>query len=160
MISLLVAQDSAQVFPAVAVLDINQTESIALGKVTVDLEGLASDIDSMGRAVLAGILFEHDSATLKQESVAALNVIASYLGQQPDQTFFVVGHTDTTGTFEYNQNLSKKRAEAVIAELVEKHGVTPARLRAVGVGPVSPATNNKNDAGKATNRRVELVRNR
>jgi len=70
---------------------------------------------------------------------------------------YVVGHTDNTGTYEYNLDLSRRRAAAVVEALTRGHGVAAARLKAVGVGPVAPVASNATEEGRAKNRRVELV---
>lgn len=157
IVSLLVAQDVAQAFQAVVVLDINEPEEMALGKVGIDLEGLDREIRNSGRAVLNGILFDNDKATLKQESADTVAVVADFLKENPAMNFYVVGHTDNTGNYEYNRRLSESRARTVIDTLVGQHGIAATRLTAVGVGPVSPATANGTDAGRSANRRVELV---
>ncbi|WP_348654586.1 OmpA family protein, partial [uncultured Psychrobacter sp.] len=58
-------------------------------------------------------VFDFDKATLKPESKAALDAIAEFLDANPDKTFYVVGHTDSKGTFAYNRKLSSDRALAV-----------------------------------------------
>lgn len=157
IVSLLVAQDVSQTFPAVVVLDINEPDEMELGKVSVDLDGLDRDIRNSGRAVLNGILFDHDKATLKKESADTVAVVAEFLRKSPNMAFFVVGHTDNSGAYEYNRSLSEARAKTVTESLIGQHGIAANRLTAVGVGPVSPATTNSNDSGRSANRRVELV---
>lgn len=73
-----------------------------------------------------------------------------------DKTFYIVGHTDDTGAVGNNLLLSKKRAEAVIDRL-KGLAVDVSRISGHGVGPFSPSANNKSEAGKSKNRRVELV---
>lgn len=70
----------------------------------------------------------------------------------------VVGHTDNVGDLDYNLKLSKARAEAVVNELVSKHKIAADRLKAHGVGPLSPVSSNDSEEGRALNRRVELVK--
>ena len=60
-------------------------------------------------------------------------------------------------SLEYNMELSKKRAEAVVKELVEIYGIRQDRLKAFGVGPLAPVAPNSTEEGRAKNRRVELV---
>jgi outer membrane protein OmpA-like peptidoglycan-associated protein len=69
----------------------------------------------------------------------------------------VVGHTDNTGSFDANMKLSKDRASAVANSLGSKHGIAASRLKPYGVASLSPVASNKTEAGKAKNRRVELV---
>ncbi len=113
-------------------------------------------IASSGKAVLDGIYFDHDKATMRPESRETLAAIADYVKSRASGRFFVVGHTDGSGSYEYNLNLSERRAAAVIEALLAV-GVGEDRLRAVGIGPVAPADSNRDEAGMANNRRVELV---
>jgi OOP family OmpA-OmpF porin len=69
----------------------------------------------------------------------------------------IEGHTDNVGPAASNLELSRKRAESVRAWLVEKHSVEAARLTTKGLGDGAPIGRNDNDAGRAQNRRVELV---
>lgn len=116
-------------------------------------QGLLAD----GRAVLDGILFDTDEAKLKPESKAALDGIAKFLADHPSLKAYIVGHTDTTGDFAHNMKLSQERAAAVVNALVSDYKIGAERLAAHGVGPLSPARTNRNDQGRAQNRRVELV---
>ncbi len=107
--------------------------------------------------VLDGIVFDFDKATLKAESGPALEAIVSYLGANPDKSFYVVGHTDSKGTFGYNQTLSANRARAVVDTLKNDYGIASERLEPHGVGPLVPVFSNGSDSGREKNRRVELV---
>jgi outer membrane protein OmpA-like peptidoglycan-associated protein len=69
----------------------------------------------------------------------------------------VVGHTANVGTLAFNMTLSKQRADAVVTALVTRYRILAARLDAAGVGSLSPVTTNRTEAGRAKNRRVELV---
>ena len=69
----------------------------------------------------------------------------------------VVGHTDNIGGYEVNTVLSKRRAEAVAATLVKDFGVSALRLTANGAAYLAPVASNSTEAGRAKNRRVELV---
>lgn len=68
-----------------------------------------------------------------------------------------MGHTDNQGTLENNLTLSQKRAEAVVAALVQQYHLAPGRLVAKGVANFAPLAENRTEAGRALNRRVELV---
>jgi outer membrane protein OmpA-like peptidoglycan-associated protein len=138
-------------------IDIVEVEAAETGLVVVDAEAIGSGIEENGRVVLDGILFDFDKATLKPESNAALQQIATYLKQQSGKRFYVVGHTDSKGTFAYNQNLSAARAQAVVDALKKEHGIAAERLDAHGVGPLTPVFANASDRGRDRNRRVELV---
>jgi outer membrane protein OmpA-like peptidoglycan-associated protein len=69
-----------------------------------------------------------------------------------------VGHTDNTGGFDANMKLSMDRAGAVVNALVTKYSINAAGLKACGDGPTAPVATNDTEAGKALNRRVELVK--
>ncbi|MCB1685085.1 MAG: OmpA family protein [Pseudomonadales bacterium] len=138
-------------------IDIVEVEAAETGLVVVDAEAMGSDIDEYGRVVLDGIVFDFDKATLKSESKAALDAIAEYLNANPDKRFYVVGHTDSKGTYAYNSKLSSDRALAVAEALKKDYGIASDRLEPHGVGPLVPVFANGSDAGRDRNRRVELV---
>lgn len=138
-------------------VDIVEVESAETGLVVVDAEALGSDIKEYGRVLLDGIVFDFDKATLQPQSKAALDAIAGYLNANPDKSFYVVGHTDSTGIFAYNSKLSSDRALAVADVLKRQYGVASDRLEPHGVGPLVPVFANDSDAGRDRNRRVELV---
>lgn len=138
-------------------VDIVEVEAAETGLIVVDAEAIGAGIEENGRVVLDGVLFDYDKATLKAESKAALAEIAAYLAANSDKSFYVVGHTDSKGTFAYNQGLSADRARAVADALVTDYGVDRDRLQAHGAGPLVPVFSNTSDAGREQNRRVELV---
>ncbi len=142
----------------VAVLvDVVETKAAESGLVTADAEAMGKDIDELGRTVLVGLFFDHDKETLMPESKPALEEIAKLLSARSDKKFYVVGHTDATGTFSYNKKLSADRAETVRATLVKEYSIASDRLQAEGVGPLSPIFTNTSEGGREKNRRVELV---
>ncbi len=110
-----------------------------------------------GRVAIQNILFAFDSDEILPESAEALAAIAELMQERSDLELLVVGHTDAVGDFDYNVRLSMDRASAVVDELVDGHGVDRGRLRAAGAGMMSPVTTNRTEAGRAENRRVELV---
>ena len=138
-------------------IDIVEVEAAETGLVVVDAEAIGSDIEEYGRVVLDGIVFDFDKATLKAESSAALEAIVSYLRANPQKQFYVVGHTDSKGTFDYNRTLSADRARAVVEALKNDYDIASGRLQPHGVGPLVPVFSNGSDAGREKNRRVELV---
>ncbi|MEQ8557177.1 MAG: OmpA family protein [Henriciella sp.] len=138
-------------------IDIVEVEAAQTGLVVVDAEAIGSDIEEYGRVVLDGVVFDFDKATLKPESKAALDEIAKYLKANPDKSFYVVGHTDSKGTFAYNNKLSSDRALAVADSLKQDYDIASERLEPHGIGPLSPVFSNTQDAGREKNRRVELV---
>jgi outer membrane protein OmpA-like peptidoglycan-associated protein len=128
------------------------------GLVTVDAAALTSDINTNGHSAVYGIYFDTAKADVKPESDAALKEIAKLLQGSPKLKLFVVGHTDDVGALASNMDLSKRRADAVVAALTAKYGVAAARLSAQGAGPLAPVSSNDAEDGRARNRRVELVK--
>ena len=126
-------------------------------KVTVHPDALFGDIAATGHAVVYGIYFDQDSANIKPESQPSLKAIADMLKTNNSLKLYVVGHTDMTGSFDYNVGLSLKRAQAVVTALVDEYGIAAGRLTAKGAGPLCPVGSNKNESGRKLNRRVELV---
>lgn len=138
-------------------LDVVEGAPMKTDQIVVDLDKLTKDIREQGKVVLSGIYFDTDKDVVKPESEQALRAISDYLKKNPQQSFFVVGHSDTAGSYEHNVDLSRRRARAVVTVLTGRYAVAQPRLTAVGIGPVAPAGTNANDAGRARNRRVELV---
>lgn len=126
--------------------------------VLASADAFAKDIRSTGHAAIYGIYFDTGKSVIKPESEKALQEIAKLLQGDPGLKVHVVGHTDNVGGLEANMKLSQERANAVVLNLTGKHGIAAARLKAGGVGPLAPVASNDADAGKAKNRRVELVK--
>ena len=126
--------------------------------ITVNAASLANDINRTGHASVYGIYFDTGKADVKPESDATLNEIAKLLQGHPQLRLYVVGHTDNQGAVDLNMDLSRRRAEAVLATLTTKYAVPASRLRAYGCGPYSPVASNDSEDGRAKNRRVELVK--
>jgi OmpA-OmpF porin, OOP family len=99
---------------------------------------------------LYGILFDTDKATLTE--------IAKLLSDTPDLKVVIVGQADNAGAFDYNIDLSKMRAAAVVGALSKRFEVPADRMKSAGVGMVAPVATNANEDGRAKNRRVEVVR--
>jgi len=138
-------------------LQVIEAEAMQENMVVVDADAMAKGIGEEGRIALYGILFDYDSAKIKPESRPTLEQIAALLNNNPELELVIVGHTDNQGGLEYNMDLSKRRATAVRAALVRDYGIAGKRLSAWGVGYLSPVASNRSDAGRAKNRRVELV---
>lgn len=147
-----------QVQPLYTYIAIVEGKPMDTGMAKVTADALGKDILKDGHAAVYDILFDTGKADVKPESAAALEQIALLLQKNPSLTLFVVGHTDNVGTLTGNLDLSKRRAAAVVTALTTKHGIAAARLKADGVGPLAPVATNDNDAGRAKNRRVELVK--
>jgi outer membrane protein OmpA-like peptidoglycan-associated protein len=119
---------------------------------------IKNGIRDEGKAVFYGIYFDTDKSTLKPESAPTLTEIAKFLKENAAINVYIVGHTDNTGSFDHNLQLSKSRAEAVISELAGKYGVSKNQLAAQGVASLAPVASNDKEEGKAKNRRVEIVK--
>ncbi len=135
-----------------------ESKPMATGLVTISADALSNDISATGHVAVYEILFDTGRADVKPESAAAIAEIAKMLTQAPSLSLHVVGHTDNVGGLAQNLELSKRRAEAVVAALTTAHKVPATRLRADGVGPLAPLASNDSEAGRARNRRVELVK--
>ncbi|MCH3881238.1 MULTISPECIES: OmpA family protein [Tenacibaculum] len=101
------------------------------------------------------ILFNTGKTTFKPGVVETLNGIAKIMGDYPNATFVIEGHTDSQGRNSTNMSLSSRRANAVMNYL-SSNGVSSSRMSAVGYGEDSPIDTNATRAGRANNRRVEV----
>ena len=152
------AQTQDPAWPGDTQLAVIEVKPMQTGLVTVDAAALASDITRTGHVAVYGIYFDTGKTEIKPESEPTLKEIAKLLQQNPQLNLHIVGHTDSVGELAYNMDLSRRRATAVVQVLTSKHGVAGARLRAEGVGPLSPVASNDTEEGRAKNRRVELVK--
>lgn len=125
--------------------------------VTLSANEMGKSLDASGKVAVYGILFDTNKADIKPESKASLEQIGTLLKQQARLKLHVVGHTDNVGNLPANIDLSKRRAEAVVAALASTYGITRDRLTANGVASLAPVASNGDEAGRAKNRRVELV---
>ncbi len=124
---------------------------------TLSASEMGKSLDASGKVAVYGILFDTNKADIKPESRPSLEQIGALLKQQSRLKLHVVGHTDNVGTLPANIDLSKRRAEAVVAALAGSSGIARDRLTANGVASLAPVASNGDEAGKAKNRRVELV---
>ena len=125
--------------------------------VFVDATAMQKSLAETGRVNLYGILFDLDKDVIKPESQPTLDEMTKLMRGNPPLKLSVVGHTDAQGEAKHNDDLSRRRALAVIAVLV-KAGVDPRRFTTRGAGASEPVAPNDNEAGRSKNRRVELVR--
>ena len=135
--------------------DVIEVEAVETGLVSVD--NISSDITQKGHIAIYGIHFETGKSILKSESTKSLKTIADYINANTSKEFFIVGHTDNTGDFLSNMNLSEERAKSVMNELTTKYNVSVEQLKAYGVSSLAPVSSNTSEEGKAKNRRVEIV---
>lgn len=141
-----------------ALLEVVETIPMEEGMVKVDAEAMSKEINAVGHIALYGIYFDVDKADIKPQSKPVLDEIAKLLHSDPALSLYIVGHTDNTGTFQHNMNLSQKRAQSVVKSLASDYNINTKRLAGHGVGPLSPVATNDTAEGKAKNRRVELIK--
>ena len=122
-----------------------------------DVSAVEKAIAETGKFVTNNILFETGKATLKSESMTEIEKVAAYMKKNPRVRFEVQGHTDNQGSDKVNDPLSQQRAEAVVKALANL-GVDDFNLKAVGKGSHEPVADNKTEAGRAKNRRVEFIK--
>lgn len=110
------------------------------------------------RMVLSGkLLFDPGKAGLKEEALAAISELAGKIASGAGHSVTVEGHTDSTGPEKTNQKLSLKRAQAVVKALINTGLIRENAIKAVGKGSSVPVGDNGTAAGRALNRRVEIV---
>jgi outer membrane protein OmpA-like peptidoglycan-associated protein len=101
------------------------------------------------------VQFNFDSYKIKNSEYSKLNQLANILREYPENIVVIEGHTDSTGTINYNQRLSERRARSIKNYLKTKHlGIK--RLTSEGYGETQPITPNSSSSGRAINRRVEI----
>ncbi len=161
-----VAYVSVYVVPAVdgrnggVYLEVVEPKPMESEKVSVSLKAddMAKGLEAEGKIALYGIYFDTDKADIKPESKSMLDEMGKLLRANPKLNVYIVGHTDNQGSLPRNVELSQRRAEAVAKALVGEYKIDPKRLAAKGVASLAPLASNDSDAGRAKNRRVELVK--
>ncbi|WP_116369121.1 TolC family outer membrane protein [Parahaliea mediterranea] len=108
-------------------------------------------------AVELAVQFGHNSSVITHDFDTEISRAAAFLAQNPGVTASVEGHADSSGDDAYNQWLSDRRANAVRQMMIDKHGVNPQQISAIGYGEARPVADNNTAEGRASNRRVELV---
>lgn len=147
--------DQAAIHQVVVEAEPMQTDQVQTG--VRQASELQAALDADGKVVVEGVFFEVDSASIRQESADALEQMAQLLKTNPGMQVLIVGHTDNQGSFEYNTMLSQRRADSVRTALTDAYRIDSERMLAVGVGFAAPIGSNHTEAGRALNRRVELV---
>ncbi len=128
--------------------------AISLFSKPVGSSGLSTQlVDSLNSP--ANIYFDFGKSELRTEAFPVLDLLASELVDLPGSTIEVIGHTDDVGSYEFNINLSEKRAEAVKNYLVSK-GCKPDQIITDGKGKSEPVTANISEEDRSLNRRVEF----
>jgi outer membrane protein OmpA-like peptidoglycan-associated protein len=123
-----------------------------------DIEG--AKIERIGEGIKitfdSGILFTVNSSDLQPTAKGNIDKLAKILNKYPDTNILVEGHTDSTGSAEYNQKLSERRA-ASVSDYTKNLGVQGARFTTVGYGETQPVASNSTPEGRQLNRRVEIA---
>lgn len=104
----------------------------------------------------SGLLYDFDSDIVKTDARTNLRELARSLDKYPGTELIIIGHTDATGSADYNQALSERRAQAAASYLVSQ-GVSSHRIGTRGLGESEPIADNTTEAGMALNRRVEVA---
>jgi len=107
--------------------------------------------------ILRGINFESGSAALTPDSYSILDQVVKSLMAYPEVRVEIRGYTDSVGSWEYNLDLSQRRANSV-KEYLTNSGIMPDRIEAKGYGEADPIASNKSAGGRAENRRIEFHR--
>ncbi len=102
------------------------------------------------------VLFPSNQSVLLPGAISALDNVVTTLKAAPDREVLVEGHTDAQGARAYNMDLALKRAESVRQHFLSR-GIQPERVKAAGIGPDRPVSDNKSPEGRAQNRRVEII---
>ena len=122
--------------------------------------GTGATITNNGHTLVVGlpeaITFNTGSATVHSGLVASIQAVSRSLQAHPNSTVQVVGHTDNVGTMAYNQDLSERRALAV-AQILVNSGERSSQITAYGRAFSEPVASNATAAGRAQNRRVEII---
>lgn len=138
-------------------LQVIESKAMETGNVAVNADAISKSLASDGKMALYGIFFDTGKADVKPESKPQLEEMAKLLAAQKALKVYIVGHTDNQGSLETNLALSQKRAEAIVATLGKDYKVDPKRMLARGAANYAPVASNASEAGRARNRRVELV---
>ena len=125
--------------------------------VAVGIDGCPIVAEIKAEMVLEGVSFARNSADLTAASFEVLDKVIESMKAYPNVSVEIQGHTDSTGSAAYNLDISSRRATSVMNYMTGK-GIASDRLSAVGYGEDLPIADNMEAKGRATNRRVELVR--
>jgi len=148
----------AERYAATVVLVVEPDDAVATAATPVlDAAAVARALQTDGRVPLYALTFDEGGAELRADSRTQLEEVARALQRQPAWRVALVGHGDARGSPEAAVQLSRARAQAVADALVRTHGISAARLSVAGVGPYAPLAPHATEAGRALNRRVELV---
>ncbi len=131
-------------------------DALAEERYAHDVEIERLEDESLRLNVPSEVSFDFDRAEIKPAFMTTLDKVADILVRYDRSIVHVIGHTDSTGSDAYNQDLSERRARSV-ANYLTSRGVPDGRLQAEGRGEHEPRDTNATEAGRQLNRRVELI---
>ena len=136
----------------------NQANQAAarVGSGLTGLQGTVENLDNYKPVANTTVQFGFNKSMLSKQDQQSLDEFAQQIGQQKHYIVQVQGFTDNVGSAEYNNQLSRRRADAVIQYLAAKHNVPPYRVYIIGLGEDNPVAENNKSAGRAKNRRVDV----
>ena len=121
----------------------------------------AAKVERVGEGIVvefeSNVLFNLNSYAITEQADDNLHKLIPILNKYPNTNIEIQGHTDSTGTAEYNQALSEKRANAVATHLIEEHHIDRTRITTKGFGESAPKYSNRTEEGRAQNRRVDFL---
>jgi len=134
----------------------NQERELREGLASAEAASIQREQDILAVTFKADFMFDVNSSVIKPGAYQEIDRVAQVLNKYPQTRIRIEGHTDSTGSEDYNQKLSEQRAEAVKNALITR-GIDPARLETIGLGESSPIADNNSEAGRQMNRRVKVV---
>lgn len=134
-----------------------EQQEAALNQAVAGVEGASvqRNANTIALTFKSDVMFDVNSSTLKAGAYDEINRVANVLNQYPQTNLMISGHTDSTGSEQYNLQLSQQRADAVKNALIAQ-GVNPARMTTIGYGEGKPIADNGTQYGRQLNRRVEI----
>jgi len=125
-----------------------------------ELRGTGVNVRKQGQQIVldlpSDVNFAFDRSDIQPRFYLTLNAVSRVLARYPSTYVDVNGHTDAVGSYEYNQALSERRADAV-ADYLADRSVNPVRMHVAGFGKTEPIASNATVSGRAANRRVEII---
>jgi OmpA-OmpF porin, OOP family len=113
--------------------------------------------ERMKYCVSLNIEFDIDKAEIRPQYHDEVARVGDFMKKYPTTTALIEGYTDEVGGDDYNLRLSQRRAESVVKYLIDKFGIEPSRLSAMGYGKSKPISDNSSEAGKQKNRRINAI---
>lgn len=134
----------------------NQEKVLRQQFATSDAVNIQRNEELLAVTFKSDVLFDVNSATLKPGAYSEINRVARVLVEYPRTTVQIAGHTDSSGSETYNQNLSERRGLSV-QNALSSQGVDASRMQVIGYGEGQPIADNATEAGRQLNRRVVVT---